>query len=402
MKTIPSSISLSYAASFCLRQLNHFGFEAYVVGGAVRDALLEKESHDFDLTTNATPDEIESIFSHYPMIKTGKKYGTLILLIQHEPIEITTYRIEKYDDNHRSPSVVQFTPSLKEDCKRRDFTINALCYHPENGIIDFFNGLYDLKHQIIKCIGDPNERFNEDALRILRALRFSAEFNFKIDDTTSQSMFKNTSSLQQLSKERVTNEMKKLLCAPYNLEPLLIYKEIFFSLFPELNTKMYDEKVNLLSMSDSSFIIRLALLSSPLEKDQQHSFLNRWALSNKQQKTLQFLLGYQNAPCSTKSEIKKILSVNSREFLLLVKFKESLDPTSNFTLSISLYHEIIRNNECFSLSQLAINGFTLQSLNFPRHEFSSLLNDVLTQVIEEKLPNRKDDIIQYLSKKNPK
>ena len=189
-----------------LKQLNEHGYEAYVVGGAVRSYLLHLPIHDYDLTTNAMPLEIKEVFHDFHTIDTGIQHGTVTVIIDHHPIEITTYRKDSGYQDHRHPDHVEFTSALEEDCKRRDFTINALCYHPDTGIIDFFHGLDDIRNKIIRCIGDPEKRFNEDALRILRAIRFCARLSFSIEPHTREVLFAMKDTLSYVSAERITQE----------------------------------------------------------------------------------------------------------------------------------------------------------------------------------------------------
>ena len=167
-----------------LRALNDAGYEAYVVGGAVRSWLLGIEIHDYDLTTSALPEEMEQVFHEQKIVETGIKHGTITVLFGRKPVEITTYRTETGYQDHRHPDHVAFTRSLKEDCARRDFTINALCYGLKDGLIDFYGGREDLQNFLIRTVGDPEQRFEEDALRVLRALRFAAQLGFEIEPET--------------------------------------------------------------------------------------------------------------------------------------------------------------------------------------------------------------------------
>ena len=195
----------------CMDLLTNSGYRCYIVGGAVRDSLLKREIFDYDLTTDALPDQMRFVFQHYKTIPTGIKHGTLTVVIENHPVEITTFRTDGTYQNHRHPSSITFTHSLKEDCARRDFTINALAYHPSTGICDFFGGQQDLKNQILRTVGNPNERFEEDALRILRALRFAAQLGFQIEPHTRQAIFAHAQDLFYISLERITEEFGKLI-----------------------------------------------------------------------------------------------------------------------------------------------------------------------------------------------
>ena len=205
----------------CINTIEENGFEAWFVGGAVRDALLNREFYDVDITTNALPEDIIKIFPK--TIPTGIKHGTVTVIIDDKPIEVTTYRSDIGYSDSRHPESVRFESSISADLSRRDFTINALAYHPRRGILDLFNGIQDLALQKIRAVGDPELRFNEDALRILRALRFSSVLDFSIDEATLNAANNSALRLQNLSGERVLSELKKLACGkkPAIIEPLI-------------------------------------------------------------------------------------------------------------------------------------------------------------------------------------
>ena len=171
---LPNSVTTA------LSHLEERGFDAYLVGGCVRDSLLGKQPDDWDITTNAWPEMVRSAFSNYPVIDTGIQHGTVTVLIGHLPVEITTYRIDGAYSDHRHPDLVQFTPSLRQDLARRDFTVNALAWSPSSGLIDYFGGKTDLEQGVLRCVGEPEKRFEEDALRILRAVRFASVLGFSI------------------------------------------------------------------------------------------------------------------------------------------------------------------------------------------------------------------------------
>ena len=227
-------IQLPESMKIVLNRLEQYGFEAFVVGGCVRDALLHRPCSDWDVTTNALPEEISEVFSEYPQADVGKQHGTVVVVIAREPIEITTYRIEGAYQDHRHPSSVSFTSSLEEDLARRDFTINAMAYHPKTGIIDPFFGKRDLQKQQIRAVGQAEQRFQEDALRILRGLRFAAQLTFSIEEDTQTAMRNQQVLLDYLSKERICAEVSKLLCAPNCVSVLRENAEIFFQILPEL------------------------------------------------------------------------------------------------------------------------------------------------------------------------
>ena len=187
--------------------------EAYIVGGCVRDSVLGKNPTDWDICTPALPERTMELFKDHHIIKTGLRHGTITLILNHKPFEITTYRIDgAYTDNRR-PDNVEFVSSLKEDLSRRDFTINAMAYNPSEGIIDFFGGIEDLKNGIIRCVGDPDRRFEEDALRIMRALRFAAVLGFSVHKKTREAVLRNKARLSNIAAERIAAELNKAIIA---------------------------------------------------------------------------------------------------------------------------------------------------------------------------------------------
>ena len=205
--TIPSD------AEEILRVLNENGHEAYVVGGCVRDSILGRCPNDWDITTSASPYQVKELFPR--TIDTGLQHGTVTVMMDKEGYEVTTYRVDGEYEDGRHPKQVTFTSSLEEDLKRRDFTINAMAYHPKEGIVDLFHGMDDMQNKVIRCVGDPLERFHEDALRIMRAVRFSAQLGFEIEEETKAGISRLTQNLRNVSAERIQAELVKLLVSPH-------------------------------------------------------------------------------------------------------------------------------------------------------------------------------------------
>ncbi|QUI21364.1 CCA tRNA nucleotidyltransferase [Vallitalea pronyensis] len=205
-----------------IERLNDHGYEAYVVGGCVRDQLIGREPNDWDITTSALPQQVKKLFGK--TIDTGLQHGTVTIMIGKEPIEVTTYRIDgKYEDNRR-PKSVAFTNQLVEDLRRRDFTINAMAYHHKEGLVDAFHGVADLEQGIIRCVGNPHERFNEDALRMLRAIRFAAQLDYALDEATGQAITDLADLIRHVSMERVHVELNKLLISNHPMRFMDIHR----------------------------------------------------------------------------------------------------------------------------------------------------------------------------------
>ncbi|MDO5472569.1 MAG: HD domain-containing protein [Akkermansia sp.] len=232
MKNI--SIQIPEYALCVIRELEKKGYEAYVVGGCVRDSLMSIEPKDWDVCTNATPQEVLRVFRRQPVIKTGLKHGTVTVMSDRKPIEVTTFRIDgEYTDN-RHPDQVVFVSRVEEDLARRDFTINAMAYNPTRGLVDAFGGRDDLAEGLIRCVGEPDERFNEDGLRIMRALRFASRFDFSIERETAFSIRRNRHLLENVSVERIFKELKGILVGKGVLSMLLAFPDVLAVIIPEL------------------------------------------------------------------------------------------------------------------------------------------------------------------------
>ena len=217
-----------------VERLERYGYEAYVVGGCVRDSLMGRCPKDWDVCTNALPEEVLRVFKRFHVIKTGLQHGTVTVMVDKQPVEVTTFRIDgNYTDN-RHPDSVNFVSRVEEDLARRDFTINAMAYNPARGLVDAFGGQEDLQARIIRCVGEPDERFNEDGLRILRALRFAARYDFGIETETAFSMHRNRHLLENVSVERIFSELKGILIGEGVLGMMQAFPDIFSIIIPEL------------------------------------------------------------------------------------------------------------------------------------------------------------------------
>lgn len=217
-----------------VERLERYGYEAYVVGGCVRDSLMGRCPKDWDVCTNALPEEVLRVFKRFHVIKTGLQHGTVTVMVDKQPVEVTTFRIDgNYTDN-RHPDSVNFVSRVEEDLARRDFTINAMAYNPARGLVDAFGGQEDLQARIIRCVGEPDARFNEDGLRILRALRFAARYDFGIETETAFSMHRNRHLLENVSVERIFTELKGILIGEGVLGMMQAFPDIFSVIIPEL------------------------------------------------------------------------------------------------------------------------------------------------------------------------
>lgn len=402
------NINIPYEVETALNILNKNNFEAYIVGGCVRDSLLGNAPNDWDITTSAKPDEIISCFNNYRTINTGLKHGTVTVIINKKKMEITTYRIDgKYSDNRR-PDNVLFTDNLSYDLKRRDFTINAIAYN-KNGIVDLFGGIEDIRNKVIKCVGEPDERFNEDGLRILRALRFASVLNFKIDSNTSLSIHKNKELLSNISKERITVEFNKLLQGIDFISILREYKDVIKIFIPEMSNcdnQEWEDILNSMNYAEN-LILKLSIL---LYKANAEKVLRNLKYDGATIKSVKSIVTFKDEEIlPEKIKIKKQLSLIGYEnYINLIKFKKTLYKSQenkykqelcNINNSEKILNDIVMNNECYNLKMLEINGEDLKREGFTKGILLGLiLNEILSLVIEGKLENNKDNLIDYVKK----
>lgn len=403
------NINIPTEAEIALNILIKNGFEAYVVGGCVRDSLLGIAPNDWDITTSAKPDEIISCFQNYRTINTGLKHGTLTVIIEGMQIEITTYRIDgRYSDN-RHPDSVSFTEDVSCDLKRRDFTINSLAYN-NNGIVDLFGGIGDIENKEIKCVGNPDERFNEDGLRILRALRFASVLEFIINPETSVSIHRNKELLNGISKERISSEFNRLLIGSNFYKIMIEYKdvvEVFIPHVKEFKDDTWENILNSMRFVDS-LELKLALLL--YKTNCAEHILKNLKYDGATVKKVKMLVFYKDEEIMPdRISIKKQLSklgydnyVNFLKFKLAIfqadlhKYKYNI---INIKSAGEILNDIIENNECYSLKSLEINGKDLLELGLSEGDvLGSILNQLLNLVIEGKIENNRNILIDRSKK----
>ena len=228
------NLTLPAPVSDLLGRLTRAGFSAYVVGGCVRDSLLGLEPHDWDICTSALPDQMQEVFRDDRTVDTGLKHGTLMVIVDHEPYEVTTFRVDGDYTDHRHPDSVVFVDDLTKDLARRDFTVNAMAWSPDAGLQDPFAGQQDLSANLIRCVGKPEQRFEEDALRVLRALRFASVYDFAIEPDTASAIRKKAPDLKLVAGERIREELLKLLCGKAAGRILREYPEVLAEIIPEI------------------------------------------------------------------------------------------------------------------------------------------------------------------------
>ncbi|MBE6037601.1 MAG: HD domain-containing protein [Anaerofustis stercorihominis] len=416
--------------------LHENGFEGYLVGGCVRDRIMNREIHDYDITTNAKTDELKQIFSGYQQILAGEKHGTVSVVIHGEVLEITTYRSDGEYLDGRHPESVTFVTDLKEDVSRRDFTMNAIAYNDKEGYVDYFNGLEDIKCSVIRCVGDADTRFKEDALRIMRGVRFSAQFGFDLETKTLEAAINNRYLLGKVSKERIFTELCKLVAGKYAGKAVRDNIIVLSAIIPELsemidftqdnphhNLNLLDHTVRVVDNLPYDISLRLAGLFHDIAKpkcvsvdsDGIKHFYNHPVVGEEMvrgillslrsdSKTLEdvcTLVRYHDHPIeNTPQSIKKMLSkIGERLFFMLMDLKIAdniaQDPkyrrTDLYYDIISSAKEIIAKEECFSLKDMKLNGKDILSLGVkPSKAVGECLNYLLENVIEGKFPNERE------------
>ena len=371
--------------------LNQNHYSAYVVGGAIRNALLGLPIHDYDLTTDATPDEMLQVFSTHRVFKTGIQHGTITVLSKGQPVEITTFRSENVYEDHRHPSGVSFSKCIKEDCKRRDFTINALCYNNHEGLIDFFGGIDDLQHKIIRCIGNASERIDEDALRILRALRFAGRLSFTIEEKTANAIHKQKDLLHYISEERIHNEWIGILETNSLTSILVEYSDVIQVFIPELTKDIIHHSLTAIYQSPLDANIRMAILLKDISNAK--GILERLKYSGSEQAIILSCIQNSEYKLSSKIELKQFLSTLKIPFDTYHQYRSAID-TGYQKETIHAYHQEIHNmHEPYQLKDLAIDGNVIKELGYQGKEIASILQKCLNTVIE----NPENNTVEYLT-----
>lgn len=399
------------------------GYEAYIVGGCVRDAILEKRPMDWDITTSAKPNEIKKLFRR--TIDTGIEHGTVTVMIEKEGYEVTTYRVDGEYEDHRRPKTVFFTSNLLEDLKRRDFTMNAMAYNESEGLQDPFGGREDLERGVIRCVGVAEERFDEDALRILRALRFSSQLNFNIEKETKRAMKKKKEFLKKISVERIQVELTKLLCSNY---PEKIYEGmelgIIEVILPELENLLRTiKKENFLKVMgavENRHILRYGILFSYLAKENKKSgidkegeeraksILKTLKFDNDTIKTVGKLVKYSYFPLEKELSMRDvrwaIYEIGTLIFPLLLQIKKGklIGAVENEKLVLlenveKDYLEIIESAQCVSLKQLKINGSDLKAIGITEGiRIGGILQQLLERVLDHPEENEKERLLEFV------
>lgn len=418
-----------------------------MVGGCVRDSVLGRKPHDYDICTSATPDEILKAFPNEEIIPTGLQHGTVTILINKESFEVTTYRIDgDYSDNRR-PDNITFTKSLVEDLRRRDFTINAMAYNPKTGLIDPFNGMKDIENRLIRCVGSAKDRFNEDALRILRAIRFATQLRFVEDPETLFEIHQQYERLKNVSVERINSEFCKIAASNQFCVELVLYPGVFSLFIPELKDMIdfqqnnpyhaydvFNHTIHAIERCESDdLIVRLAVFFHDFGKPHSYqdgedgvrhfkghgkvsanitdTIMKRLRFDNETRNNVVELVYYHDATFEVgKKYIKRWLNkIGEKQFRRLLEVRKAdikgqkpdyeksrIEKVDNIE---SILKEILQEQECFSLKELAVNGDDVkQTMNLKEgKDVGCWLNEILKRVMDGELENNKDDLVYWMT-----
>lgn len=440
-------IEVPASVYFIIQELEKHGHEAYMVGGCVRDSVLGRKPHDYDICTSATPDEILQAFPYEEIIPTGLQHGTVTILINKEPFEVTSYRIDgDYSDNRR-PDNVTFTKSLIEDLRRRDFTINAMAYNHKTGLIDPFNGMEDIKYKKIRCVGSAEDRFNEDALRILRAIRLEAQLNFAGLPETMFEIERQYERLNNISIERINSEFCKIVASEQFCVELVLYPNVFSLFIPELKDliglqqnnpyhayDVFGHTVHAIEKCESDdLVVRLAVFFHDFGKPHSYqdgvdgirhfkghgkasakitdSIMKRLRFDNETRNNVVELVYYHDATFEVgKKYVKRWLNkIGEKQFRRLLEVRKAdikgqkpdyeksrIEKINNIE---SILEEILQEQECFSLKDLAVNGNDVKKTMSLKEgkDVGYWLNEILKRVMDGELKNDRDDLIYWMT-----
>ena len=444
------TINIPRGAAAIIDTLQNNDFEAYLVGGCVRDSILKRPVHDWDITTSATPDEMKKVFSDTKIIETGIKHGTLTILSVDGFYECTTYRIDGAYSDGRHPDMVRFTKSLAEDLKCRDFTINAMAYNDKEGLIDLFGGELDLMNHVIRCVGNPEDRFKEDALRVMRALRFAAQLELDLEIKTKIAAFQMSDTLTKVSAERINSEFCKILTQTMGSQIINDYREIITIFIPEIRDmfnfeqnnpyhmfNVWDHTIEVLANANlftdpNGLTLALAAFFHDIGKPHSYqdgpdgirhfyghaaksaeiadSIMRRMRFDNDTRNSVVTLVKYHDADIKPEAKyIKRWLNKLGSESLLRCLFVLKHSDICGQTLEnrakrlrevdklFTVLNEVIEQQACFSLKDLAVNGGNLIAAGMkPGKEIGAVLNQMLELVLNDECANDKDVLLKAI------
>ena len=427
-------------AQTALDRLTAAGYESWLVGGCVRDLLLGRTPGDYDVCTAALPAETEAVFTGERLIETGLKHGTVTVILEGKPLEITTYRVDGGYTDARHPDKVTFTRSLREDAARRDFTVNAMAYHPDRGLWDGFGGQEDLKRRIIRCVGDPETRFREDGLRILRAIRFASVLGFDLEQETGKAVRSTAHLLEKIAPERLSVELSKLLLGPGAGESLRNYSEVLGVFLPELPPMAGFDQRNVhhcfdllghtaaaVDAAPPDLLLRLTMLLHDIGKPETFSIgedgqghfyghakrsveladdiLRRLRYPNRVRERVLTLIRYHDTPLAPEpKQVRRWLNrLGEEAFFQLIEVHKAdtlaLAPACRERVktldeTAALARSVLAETPCLTLRDLAVNGHDLMALGIRGPILGKTLNRLLDRVLEGTLDNSRDALLE--------
>lgn len=438
-------IQLPEGAAFVLDRLTRAGYPAYVVGGCVRDALLGIAPKDWDVCTAATPEEMQRVFAGCHVVETGLKHGTLTVVVEHVPYEVTTFRVDGDYTDHRHPDQVRFVADVREDLARRDFTVNAMAYHPDTGLVDAFHGREDLAAGVIRCVGDPGKRFGEDALRILRALRFASVYGFAMEEQTARALHSLKTTLHGVAAERIRVELGKLLCGRGAETILRDCADVIMEVLPALSPmKDFDQRTPYHRYDVWEHTIRTVGAVQPVEalrwtmllhdsgkpacftldeKGQGHAFghgeksveiarevMADLRVDNATRDRVLTLVARHDMPLSDRPRVlRRCLHDMGEETLRqLIEVQRAdergkgVHPADEIDARAQALNTaldaVLAANPCVTLRQLAVRGSDLTVAGIPGGKaVGECLRYLLEQVMEDTLPNDRDALLRAAS-----
>lgn len=414
MGNLKKNIEMPQNVAEIISKLEAEGYQAYAVGGCVRDSILDRKPEDWDITTSALPQQVKALFKR--TVDTGIKHGTVTVMMGKNGFEVTTYRIDGEYEDGRHPNAVEFSVSLLDDLKRRDFTINAMAYNPKTGIVDEFGGMEDLNSGIIRCVGDPIDRFSEDALRMMRAIRFSAQLGFTIEERTYSAIHKLAANINKVSRERIHVELNKTLLSNHPDSVIMMYKTgLTKQMLPALDRVLSGRRsqitLTLLKFSREELVLRYAALLNDVSAEEANETLKSLKLDNYTIFTVTKLIEcskivlQENEPA-----VREAIHKYGRDIIpLIISHHETILKTKEESTGIKMtssknhlavikrfYQEIIDRGDCLSVKDLDINGTDLMEYGLKGPQIGETLNELLHIVMENPKLNDKETLIAMI------
>ena len=388
-----ANILLPVAAEVVIKRLYESGHEAFAVGGCVRDSIMGRKPNDWDVTTSARPEETLSVFSVAPFkaVPTGIAHGTITVVYDGEPIEVTTYRVDGEYSDCRHPDSVNFTSKLSEDLKRRDFTVNAMAYSERDGIVDLFGGRDDIENRLIRCVGEPEKRFSEDALRIMRALRFASVLGFGIEESTAAAIFELSPLLDHVSRERIYSELTKLITGKNAPEVIRNYREVLSVVTPVCDCADVIERLDEVGQRGNIPLLYAALLYG---SDAESAL----RLLRAEKKTITRVCAILAHPFAVDYiGAKRLCSVCgvdiARDIELLAFARGEIGYEG-----VEFIDTIVGRDECVSIKQLKIGGGELRGMGIEPVRIGDALSGLLGEVIDGRIPNERSSLASFAAK----